>query len=105
MVIKAIFLMIFLSFAITGVFAQAGALDHTFGGDGIVTTDFGSSEEAYTIAIQSDGKIVAAGYTGGDVALARYTVNGALDNSFGINGLVIRLCQLVLRFVDFDLRF
>jgi hypothetical protein len=55
-----------------------GSLDTTFSGDGKVTTDFaGSFDEAYAVAIQGDGKIVAAGLAEvsgfGDFALARYT--------------------------------
>lgn len=46
-----------------------------------------------SIAIQSDGKIIAAGgatqlFSGGDFALARYNKNGSLDNSFNSGGLV-----------------
>jgi len=49
----------------------------------MVMTDFGSTaNDAYSIAIQSDGKIVAAGSSGSDLALARY--NG--DNA-GFNNL------------------
>jgi uncharacterized delta-60 repeat protein len=72
-----------------------GTLDNTFGGgDGKVVTDFGGNEEAYSVAIQSNGKIVVAGFTtasGGDndFALARYNSNGTLDNTFSGNGLVI----------------
>ena len=66
-----------------------GSLDKTFGGgDGKVVTDFGGFEEAYSVAIQINGKIVVAGGTtasGGDFdfAIARYNANGTLDNTFG----------------------
>ena len=41
-----------------------GSLDTTFDGDGKVTTDIGSGHDrAFSVAIQSDGKIVAAGYS------------------------------------------
>ena len=71
----------------------AGVLDPTFDGDGIVTTAFGSAtDQAHTIAIQSDSKIVAAGYTWNgsnyDFALARYNTDGSLDTSFGSGGKV-----------------
>src|ERR1700716_1666536 len=58
--------------------AAPGDLDATFGTGGIVTTSFGTiDDDAYALAIQADGKSVAAGYsnTGGGVdvfALARY---------------------------------
>ena len=43
--------------------AAPGDLDTTFGGDGLVTTSFPGSngDSAYAVAIQPDGKIVAAG--------------------------------------------
>jgi uncharacterized delta-60 repeat protein len=55
-------------------FKSYGALDTTFNGNGIVTTDFGASEEGWAIALQTDGKIVVEGYTYSpyDFALARY---------------------------------
>lgn len=58
-----------------------GSLDPSFGGDGSVTTDLVSSARA--LAIQGDGKIVAAGDAGGDFALVRYNVDGVLDKTFG----------------------
>lgn len=51
-----------------------GSLSTTFGGDGKATTDItGNSEEAYGLAFQSDGKIVAAGEANlSGSAIARY---------------------------------
>ena len=66
-----------------------GALDATFGIAGKVTTDFaGGADTAYGVAVQADGKIVAAGTatvagTGQDFAVARYLDSGALDPTFG----------------------
>ncbi|MBP7477595.1 MAG: T9SS type A sorting domain-containing protein [Chitinophagales bacterium] len=68
-----------------------GSLDNTFGTGGIVTTSIGSSSSAASIAIQSDGKIVAAGYalnTNGDFAVARYNSDGSLDITFDTDGIV-----------------
>ncbi len=70
-----------------------GSLDNSFDRDGIVTTDFdASSEISYAIAIQTDGKILAAGdFDNGivyDFILVRYKTNGTLDNTFGIDGYV-----------------
>ncbi|MBI5562645.1 MAG: chitobiase/beta-hexosaminidase C-terminal domain-containing protein [Deltaproteobacteria bacterium] len=78
-----------------------GALDASFGAGGVALTDFGgSSDSASALGIQSDGKIVAAGRTGGyvwngylwnnigyDFAVARYNADGALDASFGAAGM------------------
>jgi len=70
-----------------------GTLDASFGTGGIVTTAFGQvSAEAWTVGVQADGKIVAAGYSntngGHDFALARYNSNGTLDATFGTGGKV-----------------
>jgi uncharacterized delta-60 repeat protein len=73
-----------------------GSLDLGFGSGGIVLTDFsgsGSDDLARTIAIQTDGKIVAAGRSdaggGDDFALARYNTDGSLDLGFGSGGIVL----------------
>lgn len=72
-----------------------GVLDTAFDGDGIVQTDFGSGQvdNANAVAAQPDGKTVVAGRSDvdgfGQVALARYTVAGALDPGFGSGGRVL----------------
>jgi uncharacterized delta-60 repeat protein len=72
-----------------------GRLDPSFGRDGRVLTNFGarSAADASAVALQPDGKIVAAGtvLTGGqsDFALARYNADGTLDRSFGSAGRVV----------------
>ena len=84
----------------TGDFALArynadGSLDTGFGWGGLVITDFiGGADQALSVVIQPDGKIVAGGFatgstTGFDFALARYLPSGALDHSFGWAGLVM----------------
>jgi uncharacterized delta-60 repeat protein len=76
------------------VWAADGDLDTTFDTDGIVTTTIGSSTEMIrSVVIQSDGKIVAAGYsnngTNNDFAVVRYNSDGSLDTTFGTGGKVI----------------
>ena len=66
-----------------------GDLDNTFSGDGKLTTNLGAMEGVNSIAIQSDGKIVAAGYSGSDFFIARYNSNGSLDTDFGATGVVV----------------
>ncbi|MBI4648319.1 MAG: T9SS type A sorting domain-containing protein [Bacteroidia bacterium] len=72
-----------------------GTIDNSFGGDGIVTTDFaGGFDLVNSLAIQTDGKIIAAGWTRDtnylyNFAIARYTLDGSLDSSFGASGKVI----------------
>ena len=75
-------------------FAAPGDLDPTFGSGGKVITPVGSSDDgASSVAIQPDGKIVAAGNsfngTNADIAVVRYNTVGTLDTSFGGTGKVI----------------
>ena len=73
-----------------------GRLDRAFGGDGKVTSLFAGEQdctgaEAYALARQSDGKLVAAGRAACGhpyFALARYDHNGSPDRSFGADGKV-----------------
>ena len=75
------------------VAAAEGDLDTSFDSDGKVTTAIGSSDDrARSVAIQSDGKIVAAGYSNPgsnyDFTLARYNTDGTLDTNFDSDGKV-----------------
>ena len=76
-----------------------GSLDTSFGAGGKVTTDFFGQIDSFgdqltAIALQPDGKIVAAGvannnsFAGGQLAVARYNLDGSLDMSFGSGGKV-----------------
>jgi uncharacterized delta-60 repeat protein len=66
-----------------------GTLDSSFGSGGEVTTKLSSSlSRAYDVAIQSNGKIVAAGFAenspgNSESAVVRYNLNGSLDTTFG----------------------
>jgi uncharacterized delta-60 repeat protein len=68
-----------------------GSLDNSFGSSGKVTTDVSTgSAVAKAVQIQTDGKIVAAGYSGTNrhFAVVRYNPNGTLDTAFGGTGKV-----------------
>jgi uncharacterized delta-60 repeat protein len=73
-----------------------GSLDTSFGHSGkVITSFFGVSDSAAAVAIQADGRIVAAGSTSTskafeslDIALARYNIDGTPDASFGVGGKV-----------------
>ncbi|MBK6551856.1 MAG: hypothetical protein IPG11_15835 [Flavobacteriales bacterium] len=73
-------------------FNTDGTLDNSFSVDGKVTTDFGTDDQGHSVAIQPDGKIVVAGYSGSgssyDYAVVRYNMDGTLDNSFSVDGKV-----------------
>ncbi len=71
-----------------------GSLDTTFGNGGTTITSFSNlRDELRSIALQPDGKIVAAGFasngTDSDFAIARYNSNGSLDTTFDGDGKLI----------------
>src|SRR5882724_10907363 len=75
-------------------YLAGGALDPSFGDNGVTVTDFGGSKDwAYALALQPDGHVVVAGVSdrsgSQDFALARYDARGKLDPSFGDGGLVL----------------
>jgi uncharacterized delta-60 repeat protein len=69
-----------------------GTLDTSFGTGGVVVSLLPWQEEAATVTIQPDGKIVVGGSQTNDtkrnnaLMAARYNANGSLDASFGVNG-------------------
>ncbi|MFH9552814.1 calcium-binding protein [Streptomyces sp. NPDC017435] len=65
-----------------------GTLDDSFSGDGRVFADLDGPTEARDVAIDSAGRIVAAGYAGGQMAVLRLTSNGTPDTTFGGDGTV-----------------
>jgi uncharacterized delta-60 repeat protein len=73
-------------------FDPDGSLDRSFGTGGIVSTDFfGWWDEAMSVDLQSDGKIVVAGNIlrpghGSDFGIARYNSDGSPDNDFSGTG-------------------
>lgn len=78
-----------------------GSPDITFGEDGIVRNNFPNTL-CYALALQDDGKIVAAGRIslyepdnfGADIFLVRYKTDGGIDSSFGNNGIATTSAQI-----------
>ena len=71
-----------------------GSLDSSFGDGGMLLTYFAAGTAlASSVAVQADGKIVAAGWAGDidelDFVLARYLPDGTLDTSFSGDGMVV----------------
>ncbi len=66
----------------------SGALDGSFGSEGISRFSFGGNpgDLANALALQSDGKIVVAGGAAGQEGVARLNTDGKLDPSFGVGG-------------------
>lgn len=76
-------------------FTADGRADPSFGDGGLVTTAIGSFAWARDVAVQRDGRILAAGQAGrvagelaADVAVTRYLPSGALDRTWGGDGTV-----------------
>lgn len=72
---------------------SSGLFDWSFNGNGKVTTNTGGNDAAYSVAFQTNGKIIAGGRqsngsNGTDFSLARYNANGTLDTGFGTGGKV-----------------
>ena len=82
-----------LVFGINRSEAQAGTLDPTFGNGGTVTTSFANGSAGVGSFEQSNGDIVAVAQVdfveneGTGIGLVRYTSTGALDTTFGTNGI------------------
>ena len=71
-----------------------GSRDTAFGINGVASADFGNTEAIVrAVALQSNGKIVAAGDVNGDFGLARFDQNGNLDPSFNSGGLALTNLQ------------
>ncbi len=83
--------------------AEALSPDPSFGSGGKVVTDFlgrgfsGFGDGAHAVVVQPDGKLVVAGFATPSnaqlriqIALARYNLDGTLDQSFGRKGQVSR---------------
>jgi uncharacterized delta-60 repeat protein len=89
---------VILSFLSTVFISSSGAstpgeLDASFDTDGKVTTAIGTNiAEALSVVMDSNGKIVVAGYayngSNHDFAVARYNSDGTLDTSFSTDGIV-----------------
>jgi uncharacterized delta-60 repeat protein len=78
------------TFAVTRL-TDDGTPDASFSGDGKLTTEFPGNSQIRALALEKDGKIVAAGRTDQgavavDYALARYTADGELDDTFSEDG-------------------
>lgn len=66
----------------------SGSFDLNFGESGTVSSSLPSQFSIYSMTLQNDGKIVLVGTRSGEVALVRLHSSGALDESFGVSGLV-----------------
>jgi uncharacterized delta-60 repeat protein len=80
-------------------FTASGQLDTTFSGDGKITSSLGGSEHCSAIAVQSDGKVIAAGGSRDGLTIIRYTADGAgHDDTFNGSGVFTTLFPSSLGF-------
>lgn len=74
-------------------YERDGSLDTSFGDSGTRIIDLGGSELLADVAVQSDGSILATGYSisdgNSDVVLTKFLENGQFDGAFGSNGVVV----------------
>ena len=82
-----------------------GTLDTSFADGGIYTSYLGTYSLISEMVLQSDGKIIIAGYTtiaNADTAylILRLNFNGSLDESFGNNGLVVTNHSITRDFIN-----
>ena len=68
-------------------FNTDGSLDTSFGFRGSVVTSASANEAFYAVTIQDSNHLIVAGTKGGDFLLARYSLNGRIDASFGAGGV------------------
>ena len=71
------------NFALARLNPADGSPDLTFGGAGTRVIDLGGTDIAFAVAVQPDGKIVAAGTNGADFAVVRLNAaDASLDTAF-----------------------
>ena len=70
-------------------YTSAGRLDPGFGSAGLVQTTCPGGATGLAVAVDGSGRVLVAGSSGNDIALARYTPAGQLDPTFGSAGRVI----------------
>ncbi len=72
-------------------YSSSGSLDTSFDGDGKLSIDVRpmNSDVIRSVLIQSDGKIIGVGASGGSYILVRLDSSGGLDPQFGTGGKVI----------------
>lgn len=78
-------------------YTKEGVKDRSFGTGGVVAQPViapGATHDCINaLALQPDGKIIAVGKTGGELTfqacMMRYTAQGQLDTTFGVNGILL----------------
>jgi uncharacterized delta-60 repeat protein len=66
---------------------SGGALDDSFGADGLATTVVGPCGHADSAMLSPDGSVLVAGHTCTGVFVIRFEADGTVDTTFGSNGV------------------
>lgn len=73
-------------------FTDAGVLDASFSGDGVVLLDRGENDVGFGVTFDAQGRVLVVGNSAvaavADAIVARYTAAGELDSTFGGDGIV-----------------
>ena len=68
---------------------STGTLDTEFNTTGKVILNLGADDTVKDVAVQSDGKILVSGASGGQTAFVRLNSNGSLDTTFDGDGKLV----------------
>ena len=71
-------------------YSPTGVLDSSFGSGGLAIADFGAgtSSSVWNIELAAGGDILVGGTVGTSFGIARFTSNGLVDTTFGVDGSV-----------------
>lgn len=89
------FLLLIISVTPISVWSSPGSLDVSFGDKGKIITEVSVGRDVSTsVALQTDGKIVVAGFSNGGGAhykftVIRYNLDGTIDHDFGEKGIAL----------------
>ena len=75
----------------TARYLTNGSLDVSFGNGGYVAHTFGETDNGSAgdfVLIDAENRILVSGFNNFDGTLVRYLENGALDTTFGVNGII-----------------
>ncbi len=88
---KILALITLLVLIVTFTKAQPGKIDETYGNLGTITLPIntGNTEKVKLLVLENNKTIIAGAFVADSVFLICYNENGSIDNTFGVNGLVI----------------
>ncbi len=66
-----------------------GTLDNSFGKNGKKAIGYEDFNTGTSVILQADGKIIVTGSSNYNFAVMRLKLNGAIDSTFGINGIAV----------------